>query len=319
MTVLEVPTYGRFGGVPFKTLVDLVLGSDFIPAEPPDTLSVDRVSVAPTAAWTAQARRAEHAVRCRWAQKNIVLSFSDDDRMTQSVGWFGTRPELGIHVRPLADVIASLRRFPDSWGCAFDIEGYATIKAPKPVGWGLFLKGEERERGILSRRYLERGPWLLREYGDLAVVYFHELDVDVETKGEQSREGHELMFGFSGGLVDEHVYVALPEGTTYVPETRRLDVAVYGRNVPLLEMARVREVQMRQALGPDKPIERVTYTFADPREAEAHLYDLWLRGLEVVTFIDGYQTVLTDGYEPPPHEPPEWTHRLAARLAEEGL
>lgn len=76
---------------------------------------------------------------------------------------------------------------------------------------------------------------------------------------------------------------------------------------------------MRQALGSEKLIDRVTYSFADPREAEAHLYDLWLRGLEVVTFVHGRRTVLTDGYEPPPYEPPEWTHRLAARLAEEGL
>ena len=299
-------------------LVESLLASGLLPSAPPDEVRLDSRAVQPSwledpSQWQVDGESRLYVI---WQESNLVLD-QDAKRWLNILDEDEERPP---RMLPLTSFVDSLRqKMPDFWGFVLDPSSLSVIKSPQPVGWGLFLKGTERERNILSRQYLERGPWLLREYGDLSVVYFHEFDVDVETKREQSREGHERMFGFRGGLVNDSTFARPPEGATYVPSTRRLDVSVYGREVPVMEMAAVRRIWMRQALGPDQPIERVTYSFADPKEAEAHLYELWLRGLEVVTFLDGYQTVLTDGYEPPPHEPLEWTRRLAARLAEEGL
>ena len=319
MMTLRVPTYLRIAGVHFAAAKRLVLESAFIPSRPPDRVSVDGRSLSKMSDWERASQDSETDLLATWRDENVVLSLSTRHG-DQTVGRYSTKAGAAVHSCSLQDWLTDIEEAPSNcWAVTSSTSSTSVVRGTWSPGWGLALKPTARQLKVLSPRVLERGPWLVREYGDLTLILFHELDAGSAAKREQCRAGHEWMFGNGGALVSDRVQAVVPDGATYLASSRRLDIAVHGRTVPTLEMAEARELWMRQALGSDRPIDLVTYSFADPREAEVHLYDLWLRGLEVVTFVDGHRTVLTDGYEPPLHEPPEWTHRLAARLAEQGL
>lgn len=180
------------------------------------------------------------------------------------------------------------------------------------LGWGVFFKGEGHRR-LVSRRWLEHGPWLLhRGANDTSYVQFCDLEADPDTQRAQRDVGH-VQMGISreGGFVSRIRPITLPEGSYYLPEQRRFEVPVYGRKVWGSEMTDVAAIRVLQALGPERPVDVVAYVFADANEAKAHLHRMWMREIEVVTFVDGQRTVLTDDYAPVRH-PPEWVERIEA-------
>lgn len=300
------------------SLLDAILHSPCMPHRCPDALAIDDRPVMPIPDnWREIASKPRRATRAKWVRDNVVVSSSVRLR-TLLLPWTHAEPFAQV---PLKEIIAMLRKGPDMYGFALDFEGYSEYQfGNHKIGWCLVLKGKCVETNLLSPRILDYGPWLVRTYDDLVVVFFHELDVDLATKAAQARAAQAGMFGPEGSFVGGFPVYDLPPGATYVPAERRLEVPVYGRQVPPLEMVYARWIVLNQGLGPSRPLERVTYSFADPAEVGPHLHQMWLRGIEVVTFIDGYRTVLTDHYDPPPPPPPpEWVERLRARLEAEGL
>jgi hypothetical protein len=219
---------------------------------------------------------------------------------------------------PLHDVVAFVASAPVAFvvGCdTSDTSKYGFADTYGSHGWGVFFKGEGHRR-LVSRRWLEHGPWLVH-YGanDTTYVQFSDLEADLETQLAQRAIGHEQM-GISnvGGFISRRHPIVLPPNSYYLPEQRRFEVTVYGRAVPEREMADAAAIRVLQALGPERPVDVVTYVFAVESEARAHLHRLWMREIEVVTFIDGHKTLLSDGYAPP-RDPPDWVKDVEARLA----
>ncbi len=191
-----------------------------------------------------------------------------------------------------------------------------------PLGWGCAFKGDGHQQ-LVSRRWLSFGPWRLRRYkGDLSVVQFHELDADAATALSQARPGHQRM-GVSetgGYLQQKYVYRHEIEGT-YLPDERRLKIAIHDREITAFEMRDAAAVKRYQALGADNPVDSIAYVFMEEERARQYLPELWLYGLECWAFINGVQQRLDTNYHPTP-APPEWAVRLgtdASQGEEAGL
>ncbi|MFO0714905.1 MAG: hypothetical protein U0353_34005 [Sandaracinus sp.] len=190
------------------------------------------------------------------------------------------------------------------------------------LGFAFFAQGEAGHHHLVSRRWLEHGPFrLLRGEGDTSMVQLHDLDADAATARSQAQPAIRHLADLEvGGLIpDEPLFRDLRRrrprvSGLYVAAQRALKVVAHRREITpgeLLEAAGLR----RYSLTPEQPIERVSYVFMSEAEARVHLHALWLRGLECCAVIDGREVRLDDRYEPPPHTPPAWVHAVDAREA----
>ena len=214
------------------------------------------------------------------------------------LGWLAQLPfEIASFAPVHAEWLASATRY---WAPGFGDLHFSH-------GWACAFKGAGHDR-LVSRRWLEFGPWrLLRGANDTTLVQFHALDADAATALAQARPSHERM-GISdvGGFVQTgYVYANGIEGL-YVPEERKLKITAFGRAVPQREMLDVCAARHDQALGPERPIDKVAYVFAEEREAREHLHELWLREIECWTFVDSIETRIDVVHTPQRPEPPGW-------------
>ncbi len=181
-----------------------------------------------------------------------------------------------------------------------------------PNGWMCAFRGDGHRR-LVSRRWLEHGPWKLhRGANDTSLVQFHLLDADPAAALEQARPGHRRM-GISngGGFVQTDYLYTRTLDAEYLPETRDLRFTIADRDLPELEMLDACAMRHYQILGPDQPIERVSYVFEDEARARAHLHELWLRELECWAIVDGAPTRLDADHAPAP-TPPAWAQGPAS-------
>jgi hypothetical protein len=203
-------------------------------------------------------------------------------------------------------------------GARIDYSGCDFGDGHVDLGWMCGFKGDGH-RSIVSRRWLEFGPWrLVRGKNDLSFVQFHDLQADDETALEQARPGH-LRMGYSsvGGFIPPvftwSVLRDAAKGSikgVYDASTETLVQVVAGRKVEPLEMLEAAAIKVRQPL--EKPVRQVAYVFIDEREARAHLHELWLHGLEVRAIINGREIRLDEQHAPKP-TPPDWVKRVQDR------
>jgi hypothetical protein len=112
--------------------------------------------------------------------------------------------------------------------------------------------------------------------------------------------------GVSGGggfLQADYLYTRTLDAE-YHAEGRDLRFTIADRDVPEVEMLDACAMRHHQILGPDQPIERVSYVFADEARARAHLHELWLRELECWAVVGGAPTRLDTAHAPAPSPPP---------------
>jgi hypothetical protein len=186
-----------------------------------------------------------------------------------------------------------------------------------PHGWGCLFRGSGHDR-LVSRRWLEHGPWrLLRGGNDTSLVQFHDLEADAAAALAQARPGHERMgYSDTGGYVkDNYTYLRDLKGLYYAGERKMIVAVPYGEGVSEREMLDACAARFYQALGEDKPLDNVAYSFVDDEAARAHLHALWLRGLECRAFVKGVEGRLDESYVPPPPDKPDWVVRLEAKEA----
>lgn len=190
------------------------------------------------------------------------------------------------------------------------------------LGWAFAIQGDGHDR-LVSRRWLEHGPWLLeRGPNDTSLILFHDERADAVTAAAQAEPGHRWLKNYvHGGLVsDEKLWrrpdrvISHPVRGIYVAQDRSLRVVVHGRPVHVGEMLEAAAMKL-YAPRPDQPVESVRYVFMSESEARAHLHDLWLRGLECYAIVGGVEVRLDDTYVPPPPVKPAWVHEMAARRA----
>ncbi len=186
-------------------------------------------------------------------------------------------------------------------------------------GWMCAFSGEDGHARLVSRRWLDHGPWrvIRDEDHDLTLVVFHDLDTDEGTAIAQAHPGHRRM-----GIHDEAGFIQTDfpwdpslQATGYNPATRTLDFFVAGREVEPFEMLQAAATKLYQPYE-EGPVDRVVYTFLHEADARRHLHDLWLHGLEVRYTAAGpgerFRRI-DDTYKPPPYELPDWVHQVRDR------
>jgi len=191
-----------------------------------------------------------------------------------------------------------------------------------PHGHMCAFRGSAHER-LVSRRWLEHGPWrvIRNEEQDTTYIQFHDFDADPEVALEQAAAGYERMgISDTGGFIQSRFYSMYEWNGFYIPEDKQLRILITDREVSQDEMLEACALRHYQHLGEDKPLERISYVFFDPEAAHRHLHELWLRELECYTFdSSGNPIRLDDTYQPPPPVKPQWVIDLEAREAQQGI
>lgn len=168
-----------------------------------------------------------------------------------------------------------------------------------PHGWACAFRGDGHRR-LVSRRWLEAGPWRLhRAPDDTTLVQFHDLGLDASAALERARPAHRRM-GHSdegGFLHDPYKYRNEIKGF-YDADRRVLKTVVLGRTVSSVEMRDACAIRRDRASAAETPLDNIGFVFLDPDAARAHLPRLWPYGLECWTIVDGRETRL-DTDEPP--------------------
>ena len=196
-----------------------------------------------------------------------------------------------------------------------ELFGFAQTRAP---GWGCMFVGERGHAQLVSRRWLEYGPWLLDRFADdVSLIQFHDLDADPATALAQALPGHcRLGDNDTGGWLRSRYTPKYETKGLYVASDQTLRIVVApGRVISEREMLDACAERLVGRYNAEKPIRVVRYAFIDPDDAQRHLHEMWLRDLEVWTFTsNGKEIRIDDTYDPSP-TPPEWVRRL--RKAEE--
>jgi hypothetical protein len=253
----------------------------------------------------------------------VHLSFPDGELLEVAAGKVVNLRRASFEIDPqgLAELLAAVPFELAAFSGLFSEWGnQLSPAAPKPRsgfghghllhGWGCALRGAGHDQ-LVSRKWLEYGPWrLFKGPNDTSLVQFHDLDADAETAAKQAGPGFRCMGSHQGGFIQRTLPLPKEAPGDYVHETRELVISIYGREVTAQEMLIARAIQVLDALGEGKPIDRVVFSFAEEGEARTHLHDLWLRGLVCETFVDGNKVRLTDDYDPPPPTKPDWVAKL---------
>lgn len=186
------------------------------------------------------------------------------------------------------------------------------------LGWGCLFIGDRGHEQLVSRRWLEYGPWLLRRFpGDVSLVQFHDLDADAGTALAQGIPGYKRMADHEVGGWIRSSYRPVSSYRKEVPEFRALYVpsdqslrvvCAPGRVITQGEMLDACAERLVAKYNTEKPVRSMRYVFLDPADAKPHLHELWLRDIEVWAIVDGNEVRL-DGDHPQPN-PPEWVHRV---------
>jgi hypothetical protein len=183
-------------------------------------------------------------------------------------------------------------------------------------GWLCAFKGEEGHNQLVSRRWLEYGPWhLIKGKNDLSLIEFHDPLADDLVQLKQARAGHELI-GQSpwGGFIPLSLrFVQADLFKTYDPLNKSTVVVMTSRDFQPWELNEAAALKHFFHDREEQPIHQVRYVFMDEKEARKKLHMLWLHNLSCHTFINGREVDLMEDYEPPPPVVPDWVKRVQDR------
>jgi hypothetical protein len=294
----------------------LIYGSPHFKNTPPDEFVVDDEEKKFVENWIELfAKNCKYSANHFWGEwGDRTFSYKRDGALSFSIKNFWENVQQVIEfLKPYPWTVATLSSIHKSWySQEIGYGGPGFSYRHGPLGWGCAFKGEGHKR-VVSRRYLEYGPWhvIRDEANDVTLIQFHDLNADPLTALEQAKPGHQLMgHPFEGGFIQRDYQIANELSAIYTPEERKLTYTVNQRPVTKSELLDVCATRLWQLLGADKPVERVSYLFIYEEDARKHLHDLWLREIECWAFIDGLPVRLDENYTPPPPDKPEWVQQL---------
>jgi hypothetical protein len=178
-------------------------------------------------------------------------------------------------------------------------------------GWACAFRGAGHER-LVSRRWLDFGPWRKHVIGDASWVEFHDLGVDAKTALEQALPGWERMgISDTGGVIQTGFVYQDDVGGVYDPVERKLKVVVPSGAVSQRKMLEIAAVRRDPRIQKERAIERTAFMFLDAANARAHLHELWLREHECWAIVDGVEQRLDTDHAPRP-APPGWVGSAGA-------
>jgi hypothetical protein len=181
-------------------------------------------------------------------------------------------------------------------------------------GFGVLFRGKGHDR-LVSRRWLEHGPWLVRRIeNDTTWIQFHDATADAETAWAQAARAHERM-GISdvgGYLQHDYVFESTIRGL-YKAADRTLTVVRSVEPLTQVEMLDLCAYRAQMRTDANQPIDRVRVLFMEERDARRYLHELWLRELEC-WYVDaqGREVRADDSYQPE-RIVPEWVERVEDR------
>ncbi|MCE9672042.1 hypothetical protein LY474_29980 [Myxococcus stipitatus] len=294
------------------------LAARWLPQSVPSKLSVDYAEKPPRADWLQSSLLGDKPwAKATWEGKGwnqllveppVAMVHGHHDKDVQ---------RLLAELAPLPFALASFGSLHSDWRV-----GARAYAAPVlddlhfPHGWGCAFKGVAGHSRLVSRRWLEFGPWrLLKGPEDVSLVQFHDLDADSATAFAQAKPGHDRMgYGLEGGVIRSR-HARLHDVTgLYDAKTQSLKFIIHGREVPQSEMLDACALRLTGTLGPGQPVKRVAYVFMEARQAREYLHELWLRELECWAIEQGQEVRLDTDYRPTPVKP-DWVKALDAREA----
>jgi hypothetical protein len=162
------------------------------------------------------------------------------------------------------------------------------------LGWGCVLKGAGHENSMVSRRWVEHGPWrVFHGAEDTTFMQFHELGIERAASMPQAQASHDWMV--AGFLRPTHRYAQDVRGV-YTADDGLLRVVVNDRQMSDRELLDACAARRDGRADPDKPIRNVAYVFVDEQAARERLDALWLRGLECRALIKGDEVRLDEDH-----------------------
>jgi len=181
-------------------------------------------------------------------------------------------------------------------------------------GLGVLFRGKGHDR-LVSRRWLEHGPWLVRRMeNDTTWIQFHDAAADAETAWEQAARAHDRM-GIShvgGYLQHDYVFESTIRGL-YKAADRTLTIVRSGEPLTLVEMLDLCAHRAQMRTDAKQPIDRVRVLFMEERDARRYLHELWLRELECWCIdAQGREVRMGADYQPE-RIVPEWVERVEGR------
>ena len=185
-------------------------------------------------------------------------------------------------------------------------------------GFAVLFQGAGHDQ-VVSRRYLEHGPWLTR-YGpnDTTMVQFFDERVDSKTAITQARPGHAYM-GWSspdlGGFFHVDVRWKDEAEVKYDPARKMLLAIVVDREPPPWELRAFRHLAISLRADPHRPVERCAYVFLDPAVGRRLVPALWIRGIETWV-VDGDKELRVDEDFVPHFPKPAWVQTVLDREAQ---
>jgi hypothetical protein len=312
-TLSTMPERISLGGAELRALLAALRSSALLPEGLPLVFSINDRQQTVSADWFQQCMTvAKRGFFAAWDENyesfldyvaNTIVRLGMPNAARDPSGTLSWIEKLPFQLASLEETSPAFLDHPDYPGPGFSNLHY-------PLGWACAFKGEGHRR-LVSRRWLEFGPWrLLKGANDTSFVQFYDLSADTETAREQARIGH-LRMGYtdSGGFIPARYVFTHPVDGLYSPDERRLRILVHGRQVSQREMLDASAIRLNQPLHPERPIDTVAYVFAVEEEARAHLHELWLRELECRTIIKGHEVRIDSEYAPKP-QAPDWVLAL---------
>jgi hypothetical protein len=295
-------------------LFDAALASGAFGSGNPAELDVDGKAKKPSGDW-----------RAKWLSSAKLQFFADFGNLERYVSYQPRGPIVGVRnkdfPRQMQRALEVLERLPFTVGAIATIhKSWVDPKSPywAPALGGLHgalgvacaFRGEGHAR-LVSRRWLDYGPWLVRRGADdTSLVQFHDLEADAQTALAQAKAGHHRMLGPTGGFLVPPPYESKTTlDALYVATDRSLRLVIHGRPLGSQEMHDAAAARRYQALGEARPIEHVRYVFVDEAAAREHLHELWLHELECWAIVGGREVRLDADYLPAP-SPPPWVRAV---------
>jgi len=186
------------------------------------------------------------------------------------------------------------------------------------MGVGVLFRPAGIAKHLVSRRWIDHGPWLVREFPEsLTWVQFHDEHLDSAPALAQGLRAHERM-------ADQHVGAHIHENAVfkapismrlYRPSERLLTISrAPGTSVSQRTMIDLCVHRDRMRADPAQPVERVRVAFWDERDARRHLHELWLREIECWYFDAEGRELRADDTYVPERIVPEWVERAEGTL-----
>jgi hypothetical protein len=281
-------------GSDLKGLVQTLLEEMPFAHEEPESLSIKLVDK-PTRGWREKLLNPKTS--------DLLVSWAGDEH------FMGREPGaiLCTLVVPV-DAAAVLKRFsklPFEVAVLSNIErGWAKAgyraRAPSDghaqLGWGMLLKGAGHDNAIVSRRWLECGPFrVLKGAEDTTLAQFCDLGVDATTSLAEAKPAHVWML--DGFIAPKHHYEH-DIGGIYTKKDGLLRVVVNDRTISVSEMLDACAARRDGKDDPKKPISNVAYVFSDEKQAKAQLEALWLHGLECRVADGRGERRIDDSFKP---------------------